>query len=191
VTGTVSSLVHLAQFGSTEEFLAIYDPAVDPFTTTTGGSTLLLRALVNKEPQARVELASRLLDDGADATVVTTDANDRVNVFHVLWGSRKDRDVDGEAALVARMLDAGADINLRSSRFGLPLMLMVMGIRDTDGLARTWDTVVAHSRPDLSPSVNKKGTTLGRNLAAVPAIADRVREYAAASGQAPALEEDA
>lgn len=182
--------MHLAQFGSVEEFLAIYHPAVDPFQTTPGGSTLLLRALVNKDPQTRVELSSRLLDDGADATVVTTDANDRVNVFHVLWGSRKDRDVDGEAALVARMLDAGADINLRSPRFGLPLMLMVMGIRDAGGLARTWDTVVAHSRPELSLPTNKKGTTLGRNLAAVPAIADGVRAYAAESGQSAALEED-
>ncbi|WP_219814649.1 hypothetical protein, partial [Rathayibacter rathayi] len=60
-------------------------------------------------------IANRLLDDGADPSLVSTDG-DRVNVLHVLWGRARDRDPEAEAALIARLLDGGADINLRSPR---------------------------------------------------------------------------
>ena len=177
-----------ARKGSLDDFLAVYDPAVDPLAKDPGGSTLLIGSLRNPDPQARVDIATRLLDDGADATAATSPSSDSINVFHSLWGRRQERELDRELPLVARLLDAGADIDHRSPRFGLPIVMMIAAL-SPDEVTRTWDVIVAHSRPDLSLEGTKKGTPLGRSLLSYPPLVDRVRAYAAESGQVAQLEE--
>lgn len=182
----MSSPLYLAEYGTYEEFMAVYDPVTMPFTATASGLGYLGKALANRDPVARLAIANRLLDDGADASLVSVDG-DRINVLHVLWGTERERDVEGEAALIGRLLDGGADIDLRSPRFGLPLRRLVSEISTTtEYLRAAFVAVTEHSRPDLTAHFNSKreisvGQALARTMFGV--ISDEVLAYAAASGQ--------
>ncbi|WP_127821406.1 hypothetical protein [Rathayibacter rathayi] len=131
-------------------------------------------------------IANRLLDDGADPSLVSTDG-DRVNVLHVLWGRARDRDPEAEAALIARLLDGGADINLRSPRFGLPLTMLLTNISaKPEYLRAAFAAVTAHSRPDLTAHVDRRRqASVGQYFAQTRFgfMRDEVRAYAAATGQ--------
>ncbi|QIM16218.1 hypothetical protein G7067_06945 [Leucobacter insecticola] len=164
----------------------MYDQADVPVDAADGLDDFLAAAMRNEDPQARLAIANRLLDDGADPRWVST-SGDGVNVFHVLWGRERDRDVEGEAALIARLLDGGADINLRSPRFGLPLvMLMVDASSSKEYLLAVFAVVTEHARPDLTAHLDRRremsvGQGLARNMHGF--MRDEVLAYAAASGQ--------
>ena len=59
---------HRAEEESLVDFLADYTPVEAKFALSTG-DTPLLRAMLNADLLARVGIAERLLDDGADAAV--------------------------------------------------------------------------------------------------------------------------
>ncbi|WP_461515373.1 hypothetical protein [Rathayibacter agropyri] len=157
-----------------------------PFTPRPGVDGFLGDALMNKDPRARLAIANRLLDDGADPSLVST-SRDRINVLHALWGRARDRDPEAEAALIARLLDGGADINLRSPRFGLPLTMLVTDISAShEYLRAVFAAVTAHSRPDLTAHVDRRRqASVGQYLAQTKSgfMRDEVRAYAAATGQ--------
>lgn len=125
-------------------YIENYDPkAVESFRERGRGEPFL-NALSNHSVVDRVGIANFLLEQGMDATAVSYD--DRINGLHVLFGVRE-HDFDLEAPLLERILKEGADINLRSPRFGRPLqMLCKMPASDSE-LAPFFD--VFFSRPDI------------------------------------------
>lgn len=147
------TLIGAAGGGSYDDFLAAYDPS-HANDTSTSGSTLLLEALGNTDPQARLAIANRLLDDGADASASLPSG---VNALHILFGARNHA-FAAEAQLARRLIDGGADVNAVAARFGTPLQVLArnFAISDAD-YAPLYD--VLFSRPDLdltSPKSNKK-----------------------------------
>ncbi|MWV31020.1 hypothetical protein [Rathayibacter iranicus] len=92
-----------------------------------------------------------------------------------------------EAALIALLLDGGADINLRSPRFGLPLTMLLTNISaKPEYLRAVFAAVTARSRPDLTAHVDRRRqANVGQYLAQTKSgfMRDEVRAYAAASGQ--------
>lgn len=128
-----------AKNGSLEEFLHVYEAKVDDPTD------LLVRALTNKQPAARVAIADRLLDDGADAGIIQG-GNSTVNV---LFGQRK-HDVPLEAPLLQRLLDLGADVNHASRLGDEPLIQLLnhVSLRDPE-MAPFYDVMFARTDLDL------------------------------------------
>ncbi|NQX12103.1 hypothetical protein HQQ80_10745 [Microbacteriaceae bacterium VKM Ac-2855] len=166
--------------------MSVYDPVTMHNYVKDGIGGFLSKAMANEDPVARLAIANRLLDDGADPSLVSTDG-DRVNVLHVLWGRDRDRDPEPEAALIARLLDGGADINLRSPRFGLPLTMLSQKIVATpEYLPAVFAAITAHSRPDLTAHIdNRREKSVGQSLARTRfgIMRDEVLAYAASTGQ--------
>lgn len=133
-----------AKLGTFEDFLKVYQGGgVDP-------TSLLLSAISNHSVPDRIAIAEKLLEDGADASVV--EGEDRVNCLHVLFGGpREDHDFEAEAVLLRRLLEGGADINLWSPRFGYPLQVLV-GVPISDEKLVPWYDVI-FSRPELDLDV--------------------------------------
>jgi hypothetical protein len=131
------------------------------------GTTALLGALANRNPADRVRIAYQLLDDGIDAATIST--RDGINALHVLFSGRKRHDFPAEAPLLERILEGGADLNLRSPRFGVPLEeLSRMNASDFD-LVPFYEVVFG--RPDLDLGVvisPHTGATLRGLLAELP-----------------------
>ena len=124
--------------GTLEELLAVYDPSYVDYDGFSSG-TLLTLALTNEDPAQRVAIANRLLDDGADVTVGQP--------LHVLLG-RGEHDVDAEAVLLERMLDAGADVKEVLPKRGTPLETVAAQFAFSDrDLTPFYDVLLA--RPDI------------------------------------------
>ncbi|AQA02944.1 hypothetical protein BVC93_11440 [Mycobacterium sp. MS1601] len=115
----MSSPIILAKRASYEEFLKSYDPAMAA-TCRSAGQTLLFSSVANRDIDARVAITTRLLDDGADPTVVAKG----LNVLHVLFG-RPGHDAEQEAPMLRRLIEGGADVNLVSKRYGPPLVGLI------------------------------------------------------------------
>lgn len=139
------SLSFAVRARSLEVFLSVYEPQQAVSWVSSTGSTLLHLALGNTDPAARVGIAHRLLDDGADAAAVTP--SEDVNGLHILFGQTK-HDVAAEAGVVRRLLDGGADVNHVSPRWGTPLQTLAttLQLRDED-LGPIYD--ILFDRPDL------------------------------------------
>lgn len=148
--------VYFSATESETEFLADYEPALATWADGDG-STLLMRALRNGNPASRVAIATRLLDDGADASAAT---ESNVNALHVLLSATA-HDFTDEAPLLARLLDEGADINADSgSRWGTPLQTLSRTLKFSDeNLAPFYDVLFARPELDvITPS------SLGRSV---------------------------
>lgn len=106
-----SALSAALRRGSHDEFLKVYEPK---FVNYDGysGTTLLDMALRNSNPEARVSIAHRLLDDGAKAGIGIP--------LHSLLGNNA-HDFAAEPALLHRLLESGADVNQSLARSGTPL----------------------------------------------------------------------
>ncbi|GGO57470.1 hypothetical protein GCM10012287_53430 [Streptomyces daqingensis] len=138
------SLARTARRGTYEEFLSRYEPGAARAADSTG-RTLLHAALANGDLHARVAIAVRLLDDGADAAALS--GAEGFTTLHVLLGRGK-HDFPGEAPLLERLLDGGADVNRAVERFGTPLHTAARQFAFTDAaLAPFYDVLFA--RPDL------------------------------------------
>ncbi|WP_426245469.1 hypothetical protein [Nocardioides sp. LHG3406-4] len=136
--GDDSALHGAAARGSYDEFEAVYDPS--EAKKDFSGASLLGLALGNGDPAARVAIANRLLDDGADVMA-------HGDELHVLLGATA-HDFEAEPALLRRMLDAGADVNRVVPRFGTPLETLADVFKFSDAtLAPFYD--VLFDRPDL------------------------------------------
>lgn len=148
---------------SEPEFLADYDPSLATWDDGRG-MTLLMYALRNPDPSARLAIASRLLDDGADASASTPDG---VNALHILL-SATSHDFATEPALLTRLLDAGADINADSgSRWGTPLQTLSRTFKFSDeDLAPLYDVLFARPELDVTtPSRKGRSITEGAQAA--------------------------
>ena len=139
----------------------------------------LAGALRNPSPEDRVAIASLLLDHGSDPSVVIDD--DNINVLHVLFfGSFREHNFRAEANVLKRLLDGGADINLRSPRFGLPLEALDSMAASDEHLKPFYEVVFARPDIDMSIIVNKvTGFSLGEKLVRSPRddLPGLVREY--------------
>ena len=136
------SLWFVAGSGSVEEFLAEYESRATPDPSAAG--ELLLQAVGNDDIAARIGIATRLLDDGADATSATSSG---ANVLHVLLG-RRSQDFAAEAPLLERLVAKGADVNKVIARFGTPLETATLDSAFTEAeLAPVYDLFFA--QPDL------------------------------------------
>lgn len=136
-----------AKSGSFDEFMAVYDQA------SSDATALLPHALGNADPAARVAIATRLLDDGADASV-QHGGNSAINV---LLGQRR-HDVEAEAVLLARLLDEGADVNQPSRRGDAPIMQLVLApsMGDAD-MVPFYRVLLARPELDLDARAFPKG----------------------------------
>ncbi|MGO1562379.1 MAG: SMI1/KNR4 family protein [Actinomycetaceae bacterium] len=139
----------IASSGTYEEFVEVYDPSM---ATATGTHNLLLGCMLHRDPGTRLRIASRLLDDGADANAVTGSG---VSALHIVLSDHgnRTRDYVLDAQLLQRLLDAGADVNRSQNRHGTPLALMYAEGLMSNGHAGAqaeplWD--VLFSRPDLN-----------------------------------------
>lgn len=147
-----------AKRDSFEEFFEQYDRERALTYRRSDGGSALTGAMANKDPSSRVRIANLLLDDGADASVVSR--GDNTNVLHVLFaGFADEHDFVLEAPMLQRLLEGGADINLRSPRFSVPLVcLAYMPVGDED-LAPFYDVVFSWPHIDMDAPMNKKGST--------------------------------
>ncbi|MBS3177830.1 MULTISPECIES: hypothetical protein [unclassified Pseudoclavibacter] len=144
---------HRAEEESLVEFLADYTPDEVTFSLSTG-ETPLLRAMLNPDIEARLGIAERLLDDGADASVTLSSG---LNALHLLFSNRE-HDLDREAALAARLIAGGADVNAISKRQGPPLLTMIdSGMASLTGIGVVIDAITESTMIDLEVLVNRRG----------------------------------
>lgn len=140
----VQRLHAAANGGTLDDFLAVYSPS--DATADDLGTPLLFDALANNDLAARVAIAHRLLDDGADAGVQQADGT---TTLHVLLG-KGDHDFEAEPALLERLIDGGADVNASVPRFGTPLLALARQFKFSDArLTPLYDVLLA--RPELDP----------------------------------------
>jgi len=169
---------------SYEEFEAVYEPQDASAWRSLRGDTVLERALRNVSPAALVAIATRLLDDGADAAVVTR--VEQVNVLHLLF-SQKRHDFDLEAPLLERLLDAGADPNLVSPVWGTPLQMLNRQGKFSDAeLAPFYDVVFARPGIDLLKPGDQGRSSLQSARLAGPrrsGLRERMEAYLTEHGQ--------
>lgn len=135
-----------AEEANEQEFLAAYDPAVTPaYQSEVVGDTVLFGALSNLDPDARVTIANRLLDDGADPSVVTRSGT---TVLHVLLAN-PEPSPEGDAHLLRRLLAGGAPINRVDSKRGAPLAILFDNYMLEDDEAEPYYEAF-FERPDLN-----------------------------------------
>lgn len=140
----MTDLSFIAGNGSYEEFLAEYEPSDAAWASPSTGETLLKFAVGNHDVEARIAIATRLLDDGADPAYSMENGT---NLLHVLLGRRK-QDFAAEAPLLERLIAGGADINKVIARFGTPLETATVDSAFTEAeLAPAYDVFFA--QPDL------------------------------------------
>lgn len=149
-----------------------------------GDRTALAVALTNRSPADRLAIAHLLLDRGADGGYVLE--HDRVGALHVLF-SHEPHDFAGEAGLTSRLIEAGADPNLVSPRFGSPLAVLAGTFKYADkDLQPLYDALIGSGRLSLS-TVDKGGRTMLENVAVKAkfrqSLYDQLLAFAASTGQ--------
>lgn len=168
---SLQSLYHAVHGGTYAEFIAAYHPS----DAKGPESHRLLEAALGREPDVRVAMASRLLDDGANPAAKDDHG---LTALHVLLASH-DHDFDTEAALLQRLLDGGADVNAVYKKNGTPLETIASVFKyDEDQLAPFYDVLL--TRPDLDPlKKSAYGHTVLSNIRRWerPLLAGRLEEY--------------
>lgn len=168
---SLQSLHHAVSSGTYAEFMAAYrsSDAKGP------EGRRLLEIALGREPDVRVKIASRLLDDGADPAAKDEDG---LTTLHVLMASY-DHDFVAEAPLLKRLLDGGADVNAASKKEGTPLETIAAVFKYSEAqLTPFYDVFVA--RPDLDPlRMSAYGHTVLSNIRRWdrPLLAGRLEEY--------------
>lgn len=175
----MASALYTAQTGSYEEFCEAYNPDTDDATE------MLMAGLSNRDPQARAQICSDMLDKGADATAT----EEGQNTLSILLGGH-DYLGEGDGELVKRLVDGGADVNYRERRGALPLRLAIVIRTDDDEQRRpVYEALFGSENLDLSlPSnknnpVNTIGKWLRMNVDARPGKLDVLDEFLKAKGQ--------
>lgn len=138
----------VARSGTEQEVLALYEPAMATSWTEGSGRSFLHCVLANKDPQVRVALAERVLDDGADAAQLTSEGR---TTGHVLLAQKR-YDPPVEAPLLRRLLDSGSDVNrvVVARQAGTPLYTLAEQFTFTDEFfAPFYDVVFARDDLDL------------------------------------------
>ena len=137
-----------AKRGTLEDFLTSVaeNPGID-------WKRFLPWALSNQDVAARVEIANWMLDHGADPTRVKP--SEKINILHVMFGKRE-HDYIGEAKLLQRFLDGGADINLKAPKWNVPIRTMLdnYGLSDKE-LGPFYDVIFSYPGIDWDIIVGK------------------------------------
>ena len=109
--------------------------------------------LSNEDLTARVEIANWMLDHGADPARVNS--HEGTNALHVMFGKRE-HDYIGEAKLLQRFLDGGADINLKAPKWNVPIRTMLdnYGLSDKE-LGPFYDVIFSYPGIDWDIIVGK------------------------------------
>ncbi|SCL71344.1 hypothetical protein [Micromonospora peucetia] len=137
-------ILYEARRRSLAGFLEVYDAAQVKAEGKAG--RILLEAIANLDPAARVGIATVLLDDGAHAREVFSDG---ANPLHVMFGQVR-LAPEIEAPLLRRLIDAGADVNAVAKKFGTPLDLLIGRFQyDDDLLAPYYDVLFSYDDLDL------------------------------------------
>lgn len=117
----MSNPIFRADEADEHDFLTEYDPQTTPFYRSEAvGDTVLFGAVANRDPDARVAITNRLLDDGADPSIVT---HSGTTVLHVLLTNPESRPAS-DAPLLRRLLAGGAPINRIDKKRGAPLAIL-------------------------------------------------------------------
>lgn len=132
-------MMRSAASGDTETFIAVYrsSDAVDPGV----GPELLKEGLLNKDIDARLAIAHRLMDDGVDVRGAEV-LNDYL--------AHRVHDFEAEAPLLQRLLDEGADVMRVDPKYGTPLECLAAQLRYTDEKMMPFYEVLL-SRPEFDP----------------------------------------
>jgi hypothetical protein len=102
----------------------------------------LFWALGNSDLVSRLEIANWMLDHGADPAQI--DPRGKINALHVLL-TQREHDYPGEGKLLQRLLDGGADINLKASKWNVPIQAMLDNRNLSDDLcAPLYDVIFSH-----------------------------------------------
>ena len=137
-----------AKRGTLEDFLTSVaeNPGID-------WKRFLPWALSNQDVAARVEIANWMLDHGADPARVNS--HEGTNALHVMFGKRE-HDYIGEAKLLQRFLDGGADINLKAPKWNLPIYAIIenYGLSDKE-LGPFYDVIFSYPGIDWDIIVGK------------------------------------
>ena len=113
----------------------------------------LFWALGNKDLTARVEIVNWMLDNGADPAQV--DADEKINALHAMFEERE-HDFVGEARLLQRFLDGGADINLKAPKWNVPIQTIIDEMIAPDAeVAPLYDVLFSYPGIDWDVIVGK------------------------------------
>ena len=171
----MASPLYVAQNCTYEEFLEVYDPEAHDATE------MLLRGLINRDPEAREKISNDMLDRGADATVVDYGQNTLTLLLS------HDRLAEGDPALAQRLIDGGADVDFRNSGGDVPIRLAIR-IRVDDEQRRPLYEALFAANVDLDePSsvrnpINTIGKWLRMNVDGRPGKLDVLDEFLKARG---------
>lgn len=180
----MSDPILLAKRGSWDAFLAEYDPASTPtFASPSTGETVLFGALANRDPAVRYAIANRLLDDGADPRAETTSGS---NLLPVLLSQRAMGEPTEAAAVLARLLEGGADVNRPDDRKQAPLAVLYNNYNSPDASSiPLYDVLFARPDLDLDAPASKQITVrelLDVNPDNKPELQQRARAYEPRTG---------
>ena len=107
----------------------------------------------NEDLTARVEIANWMLDHGADPAHI--EPHEKINILHVMFTEREHNYI-GEAKLLQRFLDGGADINLKAPKWNVPIRTMLdnYGLSDKE-LGPFYDVIFSYPGIDWDIIVGK------------------------------------
>lgn len=115
--------------------------------------SFLFWAFKNKDFTARVGIVDWMLDHGADPAQVNP--HEGTNVLHVMF-TRREHDFVGEAKLLQRLLDGGADINLKAPKWNVPIYaLWENSVVSDEELAPFYDVLFSYPGIDWDVIVKK------------------------------------
>ena len=147
----MASPLYVAGNGTYEEFCEVFDAEENDVTD------ILFAALTNGDPEARAKISNDMLGGGADAARVDTGQNALTLVCsHEELGA-------GDAALVQRLIDGGADVNFRNRSGDVPIKLAIdMGMDDAQRRP-VYEALFGAEELDLSlpSSVRNPKNTIG------------------------------
>lgn len=154
---------YLAKNASIDEFDAAYTPDMAGYEPE--GTGALGGALVNTDLAARLHIAHRLLDDGANAA----GRDGQTNLLHIYFGTTS-HDIEAEAPLLRRLIDGGADLNARHPKWGTPLLVLLRNNRlDDDDLGPFYDVIFSTPGIDFDVPASRpkeKQLTLAQRIEA-------------------------
>ena len=172
----MASPLYVAQNCTYEEFLEVYDPEAHDATE------MLLRGLINRDPEAREKISNGMLDCGADATVVDYGQNTLTLLLS------HDRLAEGDPALAQRLIDGGADVDFRNSGGDVPIRLAIRVVADDDEQRRPLYEALFAANVDLDEPasvrnpINTIGKWLRMNVDGRPGKLDVLDEFLKARG---------
>lgn len=171
-------LPHIAaRYDTADDFFGVYTPDLAR-TYVVRGDTLLHAALGNKSAPDRTAMVNRLLDDGADASLISSSGWSCAHLLLARIGIGEPRD-DLNVPLLRRLFDAGCDVNYMNQRDGTVLLSLAaeFGWSDEE-LSPYYDEIFARSELDLLAITSNNRTDL-----------DTIRRWSGREGLALRIEQ--